>query len=230
MAKPKAKTEEQKNAELELMLSEAATSNHLTSPSSTRADKGTSATLVEDSPAPQQQGPAATSENEEQKGEKASAAPSNKAATTTAPEPTPASEPETNIHAHPPQPAPAVESTSAASTPAPEQIAPRVAAAPIVEDTSADEHTAEPAPEPTSSDAGNFDLASLFLPAAEKKTAQMRLTDSHYQYLLLLGTIVGGGAPPPDIVHNLVQQFIDKHDAQVQKAIAKQMRLRQGKK
>lgn len=58
----------------------------------------------------------------------------------------------------------------------------------------------------------------------------MRLTDTHYQYLLLLGTIVGGGATPPDIVYNLIQQFIDKHDSQVQKAISKHMRQRQGKK
>lgn len=227
MARPKAKTEEQKNAELEMMLSEAATSNHLTNSSSTRTDEGTSATLVEDSPATQQRSPAEISGNEEQKGEKASVAPSTEADTPTVPEPTPTPVPETSTPAQTSQSAPAVESTSAAST---EQVVSSVASAPIVVDALADEHTAESAPEPTSPDTGNFDLASLFLPATEKKTAQMRLTDTHYQYLLLLGTIVGGGAPPPDIVHNLVQQFIDKHDAQVQKAIAKQVRLRQGKK
>lgn len=58
----------------------------------------------------------------------------------------------------------------------------------------------------------------------------MRLTDAHYQYFLLLGTIVGNGASPPDIVHNILAQFIDKNDAQIQKAITKQLRQRQGKK
>ena len=72
----------------------------------------------------------------------------------------------------------------------------------------------------------NFDLASLFKRSTEKKTFSMRIPDRHYQYLLVLGTIVGAGASPPDIIYNLVEQFIEKHDVQVQKAIQKQMRLR----
>lgn len=223
MAKPKAKSDEEKKAALDQMLSMAATSNHLDNTSLTQADNSSVAQPTTDAPADLQL------QKEEQKGENVSLAPTNEAAAPTAPESTPTPAPETPTPAQVSPPAPAVEPTSVA--PAPEQVASPVAVAPSVEDTSADEPMTETAPEPTASvDAGNFDLASLFLPATEKKTAQMRLTDSHYQYLLLLGTIVGGGTPPPDIVHNLVQQFIDKHDAQVQKAIAKQMRQRQAKK
>ena len=221
MAKPKAKTEEQKNAELEMMLSEAATSNLLASPSATRADKGTSATLVEDSPSPKQLGPAAQNENEEQKGEKASVAPSNEAATPTVPESTPA--PETATPAQASQPAPAA--------PASTQVTPSVVAAPAQTITPEVEGSQDTAPESAITvEVGTLDLASLFAPSAAKKVVNTRLSDAHYQYLLMLGTIVGNGASPPEIVHNLIAQFIDKNDAQIQKAIAKQLRQRPGKK
>ncbi|QIL78414.1 hypothetical protein [Hymenobacter sp. HDW8] len=75
-------------------------------------------------------------------------------------------------------------------------------------------------------EAASFDLTSLFVPSSEKKTFSLRIPDRHYQYLLLLGTIVGAGASPPDIIYNLVEQFIDKHDAEVQKAIQKKLRQR----
>ena len=77
---------------------------------------------------------------------------------------------------------------------------------------------------------GTVELASLFIPSADKKTFTMRLTDAHYQYLLLLGTIVGNGTSPPDIVHNILAHFIDRNDTQIQKSIAKHLRQRQSKK
>ncbi|WP_143437238.1 hypothetical protein [Hymenobacter mucosus] len=104
-------------------------------------------------------------------------------------------------------------------------------AAPAVETTPKVEAIPESTTEPsTAIEVGKVELASLFTPAADKKVFTMRLTDAHYQYLLLLGTVVGNGASPPDIVHNLIAQFIDKNDAQIQKAIAKQLRQRQVKK
>ena len=74
--------------------------------------------------------------------------------------------------------------------------------------------------------AASLDLDSLFIPSSDKKTFTCRLTDDHYQYLLMLGTIVGNGTSPPDIVHNIIARFIDEHDEQIQKTMMKNMRQR----
>jgi hypothetical protein len=205
MAKPKAKTEEQKNAELEMMLSEAATSNHLASPAATRADEGTSSTLVEDSPAPQQQGPATTSGNEEQKGEKVSPAPVAEPLATPTPE----------VVATPvvaPNPATPV------AAPKPTQRA---------DPNSEKEVVAETPAETSSTLDEELGLGGLFAPSSEKKTAHCRITNTHYQYFQLLGTLVGDGTSIPDIVHNIIADFIKKNDSKMQKAIQKGMRRRQ---
>ncbi|GGG59799.1 hypothetical protein [Hymenobacter glacieicola] len=228
MPKPKPKSEEEKKAALDRMLSMAATTNHLTGAGAVAAPaepaSGSAAALS----------PAHTTGIEEQEGEKALPAPTGETAATV-----PDFEPALVAALAAPTPSPAPEPTAAepAQAPAAALVAPG-AADPAGKSAPEEEHSSEAISESAATvevsnatvEAGSFDLTSLFIPPAEKKTAQMRLTNSHYQYLLLLGTIVGGGATPPDIVYNLIQQFIDKHDPQVQKAISKQLRQRQGKK
>lgn len=227
MPKPKAKSGQEPKISLDEMLSRAATTNHLTGVGIVPAPGGSEGGQA-GTPAP---GP--TPANEEQKGENVSETPAAETVAPVAPEPVATPEPEAD--ASHPEPTASVAAPTPQPEPAsaPESIAeaPDATAPALVATVLKTEQSEAAIPEPLAAvDGGVFDLASLFLPPSEKKTAQMRLTDSHYQYLLLLGTIVGGGATPPDIVHNLVQQFIDKHDSQVQKAISKQMRQRQAKK
>ncbi|WP_400194223.1 hypothetical protein [Hymenobacter sp. B81] len=205
MARPKAKSPEEKQAALDQLLSMAATTNLLTGANTTTAPAAPASAPATEA------APAVASPTTEQKGEKT-------APTAATSEPAPA--PEQLIAAPATDPVPA---------PATEPVAAPVASQPEAE--SAPQPASEAIPEPASAvEVGALDLASLFVPAAEKKVFTMRLTDAHYQYLLLLGTIVGNGASPPDIVHNILRQFIDRHDTQIQKAINKQLRQRQGKK
>lgn len=217
MPKPKGKTEEQKNTELEDMLSEAATKN-LLAPAPTRADEGTSATLVEDRTAAQQQDPGATSRNEEQKGEKASPAlPADPAATATVlPEPSALVEVPTPTHA--PAPAKTSEPAVVAS-----------AAPTLVTATEDEPDSIVDAPESPGST--SFDISSLFEKSpTDKKTWVVRITENHREYLSLLGTSIGGGASIPDMVHNIIVQYIKAHDADLQKALQKKLRQRQVKR
>ncbi|TDN39867.1 hypothetical protein A8B98_16890 [Hymenobacter sp. UV11] len=76
----------------------------------------------------------------------------------------------------------------------------------------------------------SFDLGSLFEKSADKKTEVVRITESHHEYLSLLGTVIGGKVSIPDMVHNIVAQFIKAHDSEIQKAIQKKLRQRSSKK
>lgn len=232
MAKPKAKStapsKEGQQTELERMLTLGAITNHLTDASPISAPAVVRGSQVA-TPAPEAE---PTAGNEEQKGENVSGAPAAETGAPAAPKSAAMHGPEPTASTLAPAPDPEPASTpgpepEASAAPEPDQVA----AAPNQESPSdiKDLRVFIPDLFPITK-AGSFDLASLFVPPSEKKTAQMRLTNTHYQYLLLLGTIVGGGATPPDIVYNLVEQFIAKHDAQVQKAIAKQMRQRISKK
>ncbi len=71
---------------------------------------------------------------------------------------------------------------------------------------------------------GELDLAQLFVPSAEKKTTTLRITADHQQYFTQLGFILGGGASAPDIIHNILNRFRQEHEAQLQKAMKKQIR------
>ncbi|AYA39053.1 hypothetical protein D3Y59_17865 (plasmid) [Hymenobacter oligotrophus] len=71
---------------------------------------------------------------------------------------------------------------------------------------------------------GELDLAQLFVPSAEKKTTTLRITADHQQYFTQLGFILGGGASAPDIIHNILSRFREEHEAQLQKAMKKQIR------
>ncbi|GAB3327555.1 hypothetical protein ACFQT0_27905 [Hymenobacter humi] len=240
MPKPKAKSGQAPKISLDEMLSKAATTNHLTG-AGISAAPGT-AEGSKNAPAPEP-----TPGNEEQKGENVSVAPAAETVAPAAPEPAAAPAPEAAAPAPEPNTSalePAAEPTPApAAAPVPEpaptlaagpaakaSVAP-VASVPNGENVPEVEHSPNAGPEPGSAvEVGTVELASLFTPSVDKKVFTMRLTDAHYQYLLLLGTIVGNGASPPDIVHNIIAQFIDKNDAQIQKAITKQLRQRQGKK
>lgn len=233
MPKPKAKSGQAPKISLDEMLSKAATTNHLTGAGISAAPGAAEGS--QNAPAPEP-----TPGNEEQKGENVSVAPAAPEpaaapapeAAAPAPEPNtsalePAAEPTPAPTAAPvPEPAPTLAAGPAANAP----VAP-VASVPNGENVPEVEHSPNAGPEPGSAvEVGTVELASLFTPSVDKKVFTMRLTDAHYQYLLLLGTIVGNGASPPDIVHNIIAQFIDKNDAQIQKAITKQLRQRQGKK
>lgn len=135
----------------------------------------------------------------------------------------PAAAPAPAVVEAPPEPAVA-QSPAPASSPA----APAPAPAAETELTD-DEPETEPADtEPGTSGGGNhemFDLANLFVPNPPgSKKSTCRLTAQHHQYLLMLGTLLGNGMSPPEILHNIVEQFIASQDKQVQKAITKQMR------
>lgn len=220
MAKPKPKSDEEKKAALSQMLSLAETTNHLTSTAPAPASVPAGSESGQASP------PAPTPENQEQKGEKNSVAPPAEA------EAPAASEPATTPAPEVPTPEPTASTPAPVPTPGPEPEAPvPVAAAATKDNDSAVEPSPGAIPDSvTTVEVGAVELASLFKPSADKKVFTMRLTDAHYQYLLLLGTIVGNGASAPDIVHNIIEHFIDKNDQQIQKAIAKQLRQRQAKK
>lgn len=220
MAKPKPKSDEEKKAALSQMLSLAETTNHLTNAGPAAAPAG-SESGQQASPTPPP-----TPDNQEQKGENASVAPTPEAAVPAASEPATSPAPEA------PAPEPTALKPAPVRTPEPEPEAPAPVAAAV---TKTNDSAVEPSPvaipdSTTTVEVGAVELASLFKPSADKKVFTMRLTDAHYQYLLLLGTIVGNGASAPDIVHNIIEHFIDKNDQQIQKAIAKQLRQRQAKK
>ncbi|SET97339.1 hypothetical protein [Hymenobacter actinosclerus] len=70
-----------------------------------------------------------------------------------------------------------------------------------------------------------LDLAQLFVPSAEKKGTTLRITADHQQFFTQIGFLLGAGASAPDIVHNILTRFRADHEAQIQKALKKKMRL-----
>ncbi|WP_426491342.1 hypothetical protein [Hymenobacter sp. 102] len=92
------------------------------------------------------------------------------------------------------------------------------------EDDEAETDDELPTPAPVMAGGGELDLAQLFVPSAEKKTTTLRITADHQQYFTQLGFILGGGASAPDIIHNILNRFRQEHEAQLQKAMKKQIR------
>lgn len=210
MAKPKAKSAAD-NDLLSQMLKKAEVANHSAlAPASANANR----TFNIDEPDPDAPSAPAepTPQRVEQKEENDLAAPAANSLPLAAMQPEPA-------------PTAAVVSTSASATEA--ALVSNQATAPVEEPSSAaTPESVATVVVPVGEEPMNYDLASLFKRSGEKKTFSVRIPDRHYQYLLLLGTIVGAGVSPPEIIYNLVEQFIEKHDAQVQKAIHKHMRQR----
>ncbi|MBT9395030.1 hypothetical protein KLP40_17825 [Hymenobacter sp. NST-14] len=137
-----------------------------------------------------------------------------------APEPAPA----------PAAPVQAVESVMEAPAPIGEE--PRATALPVPpaaastpeepDDAEADDEL--PASTAPVAAAGELDLTQLFVHSSEKKTTTLRITADHQQYFAQLGFILGGGASAPDIIHNILNRFRQEHEAQLQKAMKKQIR------
>ncbi|MCA8833367.1 hypothetical protein [Hymenobacter pini] len=114
------------------------------------------------------------------------------------------------------------EPRAAAPAPLP---SPAPASAPEAEEGEEEQADEElPAAAPVAAAGGELDLAQLFVPSAEKKTTTLRITADHQQYFTQLGFILGGGASAPDIIHNILSRFREEHEAQLQKAMKKQIR------
>ncbi len=99
-------------------------------------------------------------------------------------------------------------------------------APPAVEDGPDTDDAAElDAPEAEApAETGELDLARLFVASSEKKGTTLRITADHQQFFTNLGFLLGKGASAPDIIHNILTRFRADHEAQIQKAMKKQMR------
>ncbi|GAA4379840.1 hypothetical protein [Hymenobacter koreensis] len=166
---------------------------------------------VEAPAAPAAPAPAATPAPEpalQPAGKKAAAPPAvetpaqDKAASTTAPAKRVGEEPVASLKA---VSAPAQGDTEPEADEDPEQDAPEVEAA-------------------TSTEPGELDLARLFVPSSEKKGTTLRITADHQQFFTNMGFLLGNGASAPDIIHNILTRFRADHEAQIQKAMKKQLR------
>lgn len=75
---------------------------------------------------------------------------------------------------------------------------------------------------------GELNIAGLFTRSSEKKDTTLRITAGHQQFFNQLGLVLGNGASAPDIIHNILMQFRQQHEAalakQVKKALAKQFK------
>lgn len=158
------------------------------------------------------------------------------AAPTATPAPAPVPEPAELKEVVPPAAAATPGPTAAPST-APAKrvgeepaIAPKATVAPpAVEDESDsdDEDGEADAPEVDTAPpmaSGELDLARLFVPSSEKKGTTLRITADHQQFFTNLGFLLGNGASAPDIIHNILTRFRAEHEAQIQKAMKKQIR------
>ena len=76
--------------------------------------------------------------------------------------------------------------------------------------------------------ASELNLAQLLTRPTAKKPIQARLTDAHASYLNLISTVLGPASGPsltvPDLVHNIIEDFFGRHDAQLQRAIQQGLR------
>ncbi|MBF9239874.1 hypothetical protein I2I05_20955 [Hymenobacter sp. BT683] len=108
---------------------------------------------------------------------------------------------------------PSAVTTSAASPPAEE------------DDEEVDSEEDDALPEtPAVAETSELDLNRLFVPSSEKKGTTLRITADHQQFFTNLGFLLGNGASAPDIIHNILNRFRADHEAQIQKAMKKQMR------
>lgn len=221
MAKPKAKTQEQKNAELKQLLADAAISNDMDQPAATPA---VIEPLISLPPPTTAVNPAS---GIEQEGENSPVAPGPESSLPTTP----------TLELSLPT-TPTLEPSRPMALAAKPELVSETVAVSDKEAVPGNNAPTEAFAELPTTAAGDdpgvgggervFDLESLFVStSSEKKTAQMRISNAHYQYLLLLGTVVGAGTGVPEIIHNIVAQFIRKNDAQIQKAIQKTLRKNQ---
>ncbi|MDB5270733.1 MAG: hypothetical protein JWP58_3773 [Hymenobacter sp.] len=77
---------------------------------------------------------------------------------------------------------------------------------------------------PVVAETSELDLNRLFVPSSEKKGTTLRITADHQQFFTNLGFLLGNGASAPDIIHNILNRFRADHEAQIQKAMKKQLR------
>jgi len=116
------------------------------------------------------------------------------------------------------------EKAPAVATPVP-PIAP-AAELPVEDDQDEDEEDAEAVPTPAATGDGKdkLDLTSLFEESSEKKTFQIRITAIHQQFFQQMGLLLGGGASSTDVIHNILAQFKEANEGQIQKAFQRQLR------
>lgn len=93
------------------------------------------------------------------------------------------------------------------------------------EQEEADELEASEVETATATEPGELDLARLFVPSNEKKGTTLRITADHQQFFTNMGFLLGNGASAPDLIHNILTRFRADHEAQIQKAMKKQLRL-----
>ncbi|MBW3127182.1 DUF1349 domain-containing protein [Hymenobacter profundi] len=82
----------------------------------------------------------------------------------------------------------------------------------------------EPTPGPATGNTPQFSFDGLYAPSEEKKTFQVRITATHQQLFQQMGLLLGGGASSADVIHNILNQFVDQHEQQIQKALQRQLR------
>ena len=83
---------------------------------------------------------------------------------------------------------------------------------------------AEPTPGPTTGNTPQFSFEGLYAPSEEKKTFQVRITATHQQLFQQMGLLLGGGASSADVIHNILNQFVEQHEQHIQKALQRQLR------
>ena len=141
--------------------------------------------------------------------------------------------------ASPASPTPVVEARTPVTTPAP--LAPKevptskapVAPAQVEQAAAAGEEPGSAPDEdqevepPLATATGNtpqFSFDGLYVPSEEKKTFQVRITATHQQLFQQMGLLLGGGTSSADVIHNILNQFVEQHEQQIQKALQRQLR------
>ena len=82
----------------------------------------------------------------------------------------------------------------------------------------------EPSPAIATGNTSQFSFEGLYAPSEEKKTFQVRITATHQQLFQQMGLLLGGGASSADVIHNILNQFVEQHEQQIQKALQRQLR------
>ncbi|MFC7670574.1 hypothetical protein ACFQT0_26745 [Hymenobacter humi] len=82
----------------------------------------------------------------------------------------------------------------------------------------------EPTPASATGNTLQFSFEGLYAPSEEKKTFQVRITATHQQLFQQMGLLLGGGASSADVIHNILNQFVEQHEQQIQKALQRQLR------
>jgi hypothetical protein len=123
-----------------------------------------------------------------------------------------------------PKSEPQGEKTSKARV-APAQVElPAAAVGEEPESAANEDEAAEPTPGPALGNTPQFSFDGLYAPSEEKKTFQVRITATHQQLFQQMGLLLGGGASSADVIHNILSQFVEQHEQQIQKALQRQLR------